>query len=138
MAASLQPGQLRELRQVFEAFDGDADGLLQASELGAVLQACGIVMSEPECLDLVTEVQPNLRQLPFEEFVAIMCSQLPGGRTFEQEVVQSFTFFSGQTESITPSSLSAAHDSLGQPISKLMASAPQSNAPSPTPLPLLL
>ena len=112
--------QLRELRQLFDAFDGDGDGLLQADEVGAILQSCGVVMSEPEVLDLITEVEPNLRQLPFDEFRALMCSQLPGTRAYEDEVREVFASFAGPDETVTPTSLRAAMEALGHPVSKLV------------------
>ena len=40
--------QLSALRVVFDGFDGDGDGLLQADEVGYALQCCGVMMSEPE------------------------------------------------------------------------------------------
>ena len=39
---------LQALRIVFDGFDGDSDGLLQADEVGLALQCCGVQMSEPE------------------------------------------------------------------------------------------
>ena len=147
--SSLTSGQIRELRLLFDAFDGDADGLLQADEVGAMLQCCGITMSEPEVrraagrlrrtrhavphriphpahavpqvLDMITEVQPNLRQLPFDEFINIMLRELPGSDSVDAEVAETFTTFAGPDDAITSASLQQAMGNLGKPVSKLMA-----------------
>ena len=67
MGSSLTEAHLGELKQIFELFDGDADGLLDVAEVGAILQLVGdTALTEAEVLDMVTEVKPDLRKLPFE------------------------------------------------------------------------
>ena len=41
MGSSLTEAHLGELKQIFELFDGDADGLLDVAEVGAILQLVG-------------------------------------------------------------------------------------------------
>ena len=59
----LDAAALDGLRALFDAFDDDRDGLLEPAELGAILAAAGVTLSESEVLDLVTEVKPTLRKL---------------------------------------------------------------------------
>eukprot|EP00966_Prymnesium_polylepis_P246012 5690534-Prymnesium_polylepis.1 len=75
----------------------------------------------PQVLDMITEVQPNLRQLPFDEFVNVMCRELPGSDSVDAEVRETFSSFAGPDEVITSSSLQQALSSLGEPVSKLMS-----------------
>ena len=58
---------LEELRSLFDLFDADSDGFLEVEEVSAILASCGTVMTEAEVLDMVTELKPDLRKLPFEE-----------------------------------------------------------------------
>ena len=79
MGSSLTEAHLGELKQIFELFDGDADGLLDVAEVGAILQLVGdTALTEAEVLDMVTEVAPEQRKLPFSEFVNIMCRPMVG------------------------------------------------------------
>ena len=70
---ALREDQLADLRALFDLFDGDGDGYLEVDECGAIWAACGTVLTEAEVLDMVTELKPNLRKLPFDEFVNMMC-----------------------------------------------------------------
>ena len=138
---ALTAEQISGLRAVFDSFDGDGDGLLQADEVGYVLQCCGVMMSEPEVcyaplpvspapaeplcrciwqvLDMITEVQPNLRQLPFDEFVSLMSRPMPSGAAVDLDIRESFGTFAGPDALITTASLEQALSDLGRPVSKL-------------------
>ena len=56
MASALRPDQLQELKALFDLFDGDGDGLLEVEEVGTIWAACGTVLTEAECLDMVSAV----------------------------------------------------------------------------------
>lgn len=75
-----------------------------------------------QVLDMVTEAQPNIRQLPFEDFVNIMCRTLPSNNSnsVDEEVRATFPLFASSA-TITPSSLQEAMSSLGMPISTLLS-----------------
>lgn len=55
-AQLLPPETLKSLREIFEAFDYDQDGLLEVDEVFTLMQMLGAAMSKSEVLDLVTEV----------------------------------------------------------------------------------
>lgn len=48
MLGALLPEQTTQLREIFDSFDGDHDGLLDAMEVGTVAQLCGFQMSPTE------------------------------------------------------------------------------------------
>ena len=93
MGSSLTEAHLGELKQIFELFDGDADGLLDVAEVGAVLQLVGdTALTEAEVLDMVTEVAPEQRKLPFSEFVNIMCRPMVGNVSVPSFTVMGHAF----------------------------------------------
>ena len=133
----LDAAALDGLRALFDAFDDDRDGLLEPAELGAILAAAGVTLSESEVLDLVTEVKPTLRKLPFDEFVAVMCRPFGSAAAVRDEVRDCFATFAVDGQ-ITVASLQQAMAALGHPVSKAMVRArPRPRAPhaSRTPRP---
>ena len=146
----LTEGDLQELRLVFEAFDHDSDGLLDVEEVGALLQSFGKAMTEAEVrhqpicvgapsrrtfqlahlliphhatrqvLDMVTELKPDLKKLPFEDFVNVVCRPMVSPAALEEEVKEVFTLFSGSGAAVTPQTLQQAMGSLDLPVSKLL------------------
>merc|ERR1712216_377465 len=105
MATLLREDQREEMRQIFDLFDADGDGLLEVEEVGTIWAACGTVLTEAEVLDMVTELKPNLRKLPFDEFVNMMCRPMVGTEALEDQLRSTFSTFSGGKTAITPSSL---------------------------------
>lgn len=65
--SSLTGESLDQLRALFDVFDADSDGLLEVEEVSAIWASCGVVLTDAEVLDMVTELKPDLRKLPFEE-----------------------------------------------------------------------
>ncbi len=83
--------------------------------------ACGTVLTEAEVLDLVTELKPDLRRLPFEEFVNMMCRPLCDRPTLERRIRDTFPTFARGGAAVTPDALEAAMEELGRPVSSLVA-----------------
>ena len=100
--------------------------------------AAGVVLSDSEVLDIVTEAKPTLRKLPFDDFVSVMCRPLSSTQTVKDEVRDSFKVFveDGQN-AITPGSLRRAMDEMGHPVSDLMVSRARHRSTPPPPLPSL-
>lgn len=65
-------------------------------------------------------MQPSLRQLPFDDFVHVMCGALPDGISIASEVRETFSTFSDGEDLITGLSLEKGMEKLGRPVSKLM------------------
>jgi hypothetical protein len=80
---------------------------------------------------MVTELKPELRKLPFDDFVNMMCRPMASRDALEAELAATFPLFSGGTAEITPSSLRAATAELGRPIDPLVVRAPALAAPLP-------
>ena len=97
--SALTADQISDLRQLFDLFDADGDGLLEVEEISTIWASCGLMLTEAEVcqrlcpgstvatrltfpspilqvLDMVTELKPDLRKLPFDEFVNMMCLHL--------------------------------------------------------------
>ena len=121
MAQNLREDQLSDLRALFDLFDGDGDGLLEVEEVGTIWAACGTVLTEAEVLDMVTELRPNLRKLPFEEFVNMLCRPMVDSEALEEQLRSTFSTFAGGKSQITASSLSAGLEELGRPVERLVA-----------------
>ena len=80
---------------------------------------------------MVTELKPDLRKLPFDEFVNMMCRPMVERDVLESELAATFPFFSGGTSEITPSSLQVAMEELGRPIDPLVVRAhPRTASPA--------
>ena len=72
-------------------------------------------------LDKVTELKPNLRKLPFDEFVQMMTRPMVGTQALEEELRSTFPTFSDGKANITPTTLAAGLARLGRPVEPLMA-----------------
>ena len=112
MASLLREDQLTDLRALFDLFDYDGDGLLEVEEVGTIWAACGTVLTEAEVLDMVTELKPNLRKLPYDEFVNMMCRPMVDTEALEEQLRSTFPTFSGGKSAISATSLSAASSRL--------------------------
>lgn len=141
----LKEEDLTELRTIFEAFDRDHDGLLDVDEVGTILQAFGKVMTEAEVcalhwapsstafwadlllcgqvLDMVTELKPDLKKLPFEDFVNVVCRPMVSPAALAEEVREVYSLFAGSGAAVTATSLREAMETLDIPVSKLLVRA---------------
>lgn len=71
---------------------------------------------------MVTELKPDLKKLPFEDFVNVVCRPMVSPAALEDEVKEVFTLFSGNGPAITSQTLQQAMGSLDLPVSKLLVS----------------
>jgi len=69
---------------------------------------------------MVTEIAPAVRKLGFEDFVSVLTRPLPGVSP-DDEMRRMFGQFAAAGDVITVDSLHAAFNTLGHPISILMA-----------------
>uniref|UniRef100_A0A7S0E7T2 EF-hand domain-containing protein n=1 Tax=Phaeocystis antarctica TaxID=33657 RepID=A0A7S0E7T2_9EUKA len=112
----------QELRSIFDAFDHNSDGLLDVDEVAAILHSFGKPMTEAEVLDMVTELKPELKKLPFEDFVNVMCRPMVSEAALREEVKEVFGHFAGAgNTAITAASLQEVMSSLDHPVSKLLS-----------------
>ena len=121
MTSYLREDQRTDLRALFDLFDADGDGLLEVEEVGTIWAACGTVLTEAEVLDMVTELQPSLRKLPYDEFVNMICRPMVGTEQLEEELRNTFPTFAGGKAQITASTLAGSLAELGRPVDPLVA-----------------
>jgi|EP00908_Phaeocystis_cordata_P017152 hypothetical protein len=70
---------------------------------------------------MVTELKPDLKKLPFEDFVNVVCRPMVSKAALAEEVREVFGLFAGEGEkAITAASLQEAMRSLDQPVSQLL------------------
>ena len=113
--------QNAELKELFNLFDYDGDGYLEVEEVGAIWAMCGTVLTEAEVLDMVTELKPNLRKLPFDEFVNMMCRPMVDTEALEEQIRGTFPTFAAGKSAITAPSLASGLADLGRPVDPLVA-----------------
>ena len=66
--STLDARSMARLRALFDLFDHDGDGLLEVEEVSALWANCsGVNLTDAQVLDMVTELKPDLRKLPFDE-----------------------------------------------------------------------
>ena len=70
---------------------------------------------------MVTELKPDLKKLPFEDFVNVVCRPMVSQTALAAEVREVFSLFAGEGgQAVTAASLQEAMQSLDQPVSKLL------------------
>ena len=73
---------------------------------------------------MVTELKPELKKLPFEDFVSVMCRPMVSEAALREEVREVFGLFAGAgNTAITAASLQEVMGSLDHPVSKLLVCA---------------
>ena len=74
---------------------------------------------------MVTELKPELKKLPFEDFVNVMCRPMVSEAALREEVKEVFGHFAGAgNTAITAASLQEVMSSLDHPVSKLLVCVP--------------
>jgi calcium-binding protein CML len=88
---ALNNEQIARLKEVFDHFDADGSGSIDAGELRNVFQSMGTEVSEQEMEDMIAGVDDDgSGQIEFQEFMVLMCSNF-GSRSFEEDMREAFT-----------------------------------------------
>ena len=83
----------KELKEAFNMFDRDKDGLINYNELGNVLQSQGFNPTNQELLEMIADVDENEdEKINFEEFLILMHSRLKKA-DIENELNEAFSVF---------------------------------------------
>ncbi|XP_035253352.1 calcium-binding protein 5b [Anguilla rostrata] len=74
---SLAPDEIEELREAFQEFDKDKDGLISCKDLGNLMRTMGYMPTEMELIELGQNINMNLGgRVDFEDFVELMTPKL--------------------------------------------------------------
>ncbi|KAK3528611.1 hypothetical protein QTP70_005348 [Hemibagrus guttatus] len=77
MERELADDEIEELREAFEEFDKDKDGLISCKDLGNLMRTMGYMPTEMELIELGQNINMNLGgQVDFEDFVELMAPKL--------------------------------------------------------------
>ncbi|KAF7659516.1 hypothetical protein LDENG_00295950 [Lucifuga dentata] len=73
----LAEDEIDELREAFNEFDKDKDGLISCKDLGNLMRAMGYMPTEMELIELSQNINMNLGgRVDFEDFVELMAPKL--------------------------------------------------------------
>ncbi|TSK14498.1 Calcium-binding protein 5 [Bagarius yarrelli] len=93
----LADDEIEELREAFEEFDKDKDGLISCKDLGNLMRMMGYMPTEMELIELGQNINMNLGGLvDFEDFVELMAPKLlaeTAGMIGMQELKDAFKQF---------------------------------------------
>ncbi|KAJ8402591.1 hypothetical protein AAFF_G00366740 [Aldrovandia affinis] len=74
---SLAADEIEELREAFQEFDKDKDGLISCKDLGNLMRTMGYMPTEMELIELSQNINMNLGgRVDFEDFVELMAPKL--------------------------------------------------------------
>ncbi|KAG8062372.1 hypothetical protein GUJ93_ZPchr0003g16838 [Zizania palustris] len=78
MADRLTEEQIAELKEAFNLFDKDGDGVITSIELGTVLSSLGQNYTEAELQDMIKYADADLNGvIDFHEFLNVMAHKMP-------------------------------------------------------------
>lgn len=87
---ALNNEQIARLKEVFEYFDADHSGSIDADELVNVFSSMGQTVTQEEMREMIDQVdEDGSGQIEFEEFLMLMCSNF-GSKTFETDMHEVF------------------------------------------------
>ena len=93
MTKEMNDPKTKELKEAFNIFDRDKDGLINYNELGNVLKSQGFNPTNQELLEMIADVDDNEDdKINFEEFLILMHSRLKKA-DIENELNEAFSVY---------------------------------------------
>jgi calcium-binding protein CML len=87
---ALNNEQIARLKEVFDHFDEDGSGSIDAGELRNVFLSMGADATEQEMEEMIASVDDDgSGQIEFNEFMVLMCSNF-GSKSFEEDMREAF------------------------------------------------
>ena len=104
-----------ELREYFDMFDRDGDGLVNKIDLGNILRCIGYEQNEQDIIEWISEFdEDGDKKINFEEFISLMIRYLIGNDV-EDELIEAFKIFDkGGNGMITVNELKHVMMTLGE------------------------
>ncbi|KAF1330408.1 Alpha-actinin-1, partial [Globisporangium splendens] len=85
---NLTPQQLKEIKEVFDHFDLDNDGVLARDEFIMACKGLGLSLSEDECHDYFDKIdEDDNDEISFDEFSGFCADQLQSGSTKDDVLI---------------------------------------------------
>ena len=111
----IDPKKKEELKEYFEMFDRDGDGLVGKIELGNILRCIGYEQSEQDVNEWINEFdEDGDKKINFEEFISLMLRYLIVNDV-EDELIEAFKIFDkGGNGTITVNELKHVMMTLGE------------------------
>ena len=89
----LDPEQVEELKEAFNLFDTDNNGLIDAKELKAAMRALGFQVKKAEVRKMIVDINKEEQgAITFDDFTEIMTGRM-GERDSKEEIAKVFALF---------------------------------------------
>ncbi|XP_028514856.1 caltractin [Exaiptasia diaphana] len=90
----LTPQEIRDLKVVFDTFDTDRSGSIDASELRKAMRALGFKISRSSIQSMIRDLDADESgKIEFNEFLDFVVSRQGDGRDVHDEILQGFKMF---------------------------------------------
>lgn len=90
----LTPQEIRDLKLVFDVFDTDQSGSIDARELRKAMRALGFKISKESIEDMIADLDIDKSgSIEFDEFLEFIIARQGDGRDVHNEIVQGFKMF---------------------------------------------
>jgi len=90
---NLSKEQIQDIKEGFDLFDKDGDGLIALKELGTVMRALAVNPSETELQEMINEVEKDGKEMiDFPQFLSFMDRKLKLPEPVD-EVIEAFKIF---------------------------------------------
>lgn len=90
----LTPQEIRDLKLVFDTFDTDKSGSIDARELRKALRALGFKISKESIEEMIADLDVDKSgSIEFDEFLEFVIARQGDGRDVHNEIIQGFKMF---------------------------------------------
>ncbi|XP_074626216.1 uncharacterized protein LOC141884335 isoform X1 [Acropora palmata] len=90
----LTPQEIRDLRLVFDVFDTDRSGSIDARELRKAMKALGFKISKESIEEMIADLDADKSgSIEFDEFLEFVIARQGDGRDVHNEILQGFKIF---------------------------------------------
>lgn len=90
----LTPQEIRDLKLVFDVFDTDKSGSIDARELRKAMKALGFKISKESIEEMIADLDVDKSgSIEFDEFLEFIIARQGDGRDVHNEIVQGFKMF---------------------------------------------
>ncbi|KAI7860180.1 calmoduline [Circinella umbellata] len=112
--------EIEEYKSSFQQFDKDGNGTIDARELGGVMKALNMSVSEVEVKSMIRELDADgSGSIDFEEFLSMLSRTKFNGNDAQQELLETFKVFDKNNDgTISANELREVMSNLGERMSE--------------------